>query len=173
MFMFLFKDKDQEILDFLDVLQKEYIAAEIRSKVYRKPKDRKYYKKVMNLKKTKIQDISFRNGLSDIFSDTTTLNKYRENFYNWGLPEFPYRDKSHQDQYFKFDVTNYFSNNADIIVNKKGKELQGKIYSNAQLDWQMFKGSGILDTSTMGVKVRIGDSKDCEIILLKNIRRLL
>jgi hypothetical protein len=173
MFMFLFKDKDQELLDFLDALQKEYLSTKIRSKVYRKQKDRKYYNKVLGLKRSKIEDISYRNGLPDIFNDKKTLVKYRDNFYNWGLPEFTYRDREHRHQYFKFDVINYFSNNAEVIINDQGAEIVGKIYCNADLDYEMFKGSGVLNTSTMGVKVRLHGEKDINIILLKNIRRIL
>ena len=57
------KSRNVAPLEFLDVLQLEYINAIIRSKIYPRVADKDHYRKVAKGKEEKIKDIAFRNNL--------------------------------------------------------------------------------------------------------------
>lgn len=71
------KDRNQSPLEYLDALQIEYFQNYLRNRIYPKINDRNFYKKVMGLKQVKIEDISSRNGLPNIFTDKTIHEEYR------------------------------------------------------------------------------------------------
>jgi hypothetical protein len=85
------KDRDLPITNYLDILQKEYVVAEIRHKIYPKISDKKYWKKVMNGKKKKVEDICFRNKIGSIFTEQEEKERiYLEIYPEKGVPNFSY-----------------------------------------------------------------------------------
>lgn len=83
------KDKNQSILEFYEALQLEYFICEIRRKIYISQKDKNYYKKVMDFKRSKIEDLSLKNGIPSIFSNEDIKIEYIKRTYpKCGLPEF-------------------------------------------------------------------------------------
>lgn len=83
------KDKNQSILEFFEVLQLEYFICEIRKKIYISQKDKNYYKRVMDFKKNKIEDLSLKNGIPSIFSDEELrIDFIKKTYPKLGLPEF-------------------------------------------------------------------------------------
>lgn len=127
------KDRDLPITDYLDILQREYVVAEIRHKIYPKIGDKKYWEKVMIGKRKKIEDICFRNKIQNIFNDQAEkeriyLDIYSEN----GLPNFSYIN---DDQKFgkgefpgleETDIFYYYADGADVRVDYSDRKL-GKI----------------------------------------------
>lgn len=79
-------EKKGTIIDFLEQLQEEYVISELRAKISKTQKDKKYWASVCDTKRDKIEDISERNMLENIFTDST--EKIR--FYEKGIPEFGY-----------------------------------------------------------------------------------
>lgn len=101
------------ISEYFRKLQIEYLQSEFRYKVYFSAKDKKYYQKVMNFKKEKIENISLRNSLKSIFNDEERLNKFRnELFLESGYPKFEMTKKD-IEQYYLVDCD--FSYNGEVV----------------------------------------------------------
>lgn len=121
------KSRHLSIIDFLDQLQKEYITADIRSKVSISKNDKEYYRTVMEHKKQKIMDISSRNNLSNIFSDEQSKEILYTSIHKFGLPNYEYRDSYQKTRLLQKDKRNYFNQGSDVKINIGDKILIGKI----------------------------------------------
>lgn len=112
------KNRNLNFVEFFEILQIEYIVSELRSLIYPKGKDKKYYKeKEMKGKREKIIKISSKNKFKDIFNDTITRDLYYRRVYNdWGLPNFVYRDELDKESRSKSDVFNYFKIGLEVSV---------------------------------------------------------
>lgn len=89
------------VLQYFEAIQKEYLIADFRRKIYFGVKDRKYYERLMNYKKEKIEKISDRNKLNNIFNDDDILHKITSLVFNGrGYPVFKMSEK---------DWENYFA----------------------------------------------------------------
>lgn len=157
--------------DYLAALQEEYVIAELRKKIYPNIKDRNYYSRVMDAKRKKIENISDRNSLPSIFSDTRILGVYQDKVYTWGIPFFKYRNEDHRNESWKFDMANYYSKGADIRIKDSDGEKDAVIVNSRTLEDVLFRGNGEVDESKMGVKVKV--SEETFLVLLENIRRIL
>ena len=60
------KTRNLSVAEYFLVIQKEYLIAEFRKKIYYNPKDKAYYQRVMTHKAKKINDIAKRNRLDSI-----------------------------------------------------------------------------------------------------------
>lgn len=97
---------------FLQV-QKEYLIADFRRKIYFSPKDKNYWTRVCGYKKARITKISERNKLHSIFNSEEKLNELRrELFDSFGRPKFFMTDE---------DKSNYYANGNEF-------SYQGEIY---------------------------------------------
>jgi hypothetical protein len=138
-----YKNRDQSLLDFYKSLQIEYIVAELRSKIYPKAKDKKYYKnRVMLGKRESILQISERNHLPSIFNSKDKYEEfYKEVHPDWGIPRFTYRDEESKKWISKSDKLNYYSVNSEFalllengciaickISNNNAVIMEGKVY---------------------------------------------
>lgn len=90
------------VAEYFLQIEKEYLIADFRRKIYFSPKDKNYWTKVCGYKKTRIEKISERNRLNSIFNSEDKLNELRkELFDNFGKPKFLMTEN---------DVKNYYSN---------------------------------------------------------------
>lgn len=88
------------IAEYFDVLQREYILAEFRRKIYYSPKDKRYYGRVMGHKRKKIEDIATRNHLDSIFNSDDKLTEIRSQLFDLtGKPRFALDDKDRENYY--------------------------------------------------------------------------
>lgn len=113
------KTRDLHIYDFLEVLQIEYINAELRGKIYPNAGDKAFYReKVMYHKKKKIQDICSRNPqLPNIFNSEDEKKRIIDRVYGeWGLPNFYYKDDQHKTSFVNQDFYNYFMQDSLIRI---------------------------------------------------------
>ena len=95
------KTRNLSVAEYFHVIQKEYLIAEFRKKIYYNPKDKNYYQRVMNHKKKKIQDIARRNNLASIFNSDRKMSEIRsEIFDRLGKPKFNMSDT---------DIENYYA----------------------------------------------------------------
>ena len=79
----MMKNRTQNFNDFFACLQREYLVAELRYKIYMKVKDKEYYlHKEMEGKKKTIESIASRNNFPSIFTDQWLLEKYKSEIYN-------------------------------------------------------------------------------------------
>jgi hypothetical protein len=107
------------VLQFLEALQVEYIVAELRSKTYRKPKDKTFWKdRVMVGKRTKISDISERNpDAPTIFNSPKELERIKSCIFSeYGLPNYHYRDDEQKLELENKDFYSYFCKDSDVVV---------------------------------------------------------
>ena len=95
------KTRNLSVAEYFHVIQKEYLIAEFRKKIYYNPKDKNYYQRVMNHKKKKIQDIARRNNLASIFNSDRKMSEiHSEIFDHLGKPKFNMSDT---------DIENYYA----------------------------------------------------------------
>lgn len=103
------KTRNLSVSEYFEVIQKEYLIANFRKKIYYNPKDKKYYEKVMRFKRQKIEDIAKRNNLLSIFNSEEKMNEIRnELFDKLGKPKF---------QLNETDLRNYYSAGNDFQWN--------------------------------------------------------
>ena len=88
------KTRDISIYTFFEKLQEEWVVAELRYKIYPKKKDREFWKKVMEGKKEKINNIADRNAIPSIFSNNEIKQVLYQRIYTeGGLPNFIYKNE--------------------------------------------------------------------------------
>lgn len=113
------KSRDQKFYEFFETLQKEWIVAELRRKIYSNSQKKKKSEEIMRGKFAKIKDIAIRNRLATIFPEMGDIDPcfydeqlrkklYDEIYPEKGFPNFIYRDDKHKDQLEKYDIKNYF-----------------------------------------------------------------
>lgn len=106
------KTRNLSVAEYFIVIQKEYLIAEFRKKIYYSKNDKNYYQRVMNGKREKIEKISKRNHLDNIFNNEEKMYELRnELFDSKGKPVF---EMSETDINNYYSVGNEFSFNGDI-----------------------------------------------------------
>jgi len=122
------KTRDISQLDFYKNIQLEYIQAELRSKIYKRKKDKEFWARVASLKKEKIEDFFLRNNLPNIFnSKSKKVELYYEFYLDGGYPNFFYKNDVQRlgDGNFagleQTDFENYYSigSNVNICVDRE------------------------------------------------------
>jgi hypothetical protein len=125
------KTRDLSYYKYFEQLQLEYIQAEVRKKIYPSLSDKSFYKRVMEGKKEKIEDLAIRNNLKSIFNnENVKVEKYKLFFNESGLPNFFYR--SDQDKTINSDKDKryYYMVGSEVRVKDlENKEKIGKIDS--------------------------------------------
>jgi len=114
------KDRNLSMVEFYEMLQKEYFIAEIKSKLYPSRKQKDFYRnRVMEGKRIKILDISNKNNLPNIFDDEETKNEIRDQIYPViGLPQFDLTNE---------EIKYYYSVESEVRVEIEDRPRIGKI----------------------------------------------
>lgn len=108
------KTRNLSVADYFLVIQKEYLIAEFRKKIYFSKNDKNYYQRVMNGKREKIEMISKRNRLDNIFNNAAKMEEMRnELFDRLGKPKFE-MSQTDIDNYYA--IGNEFSFRGDIWI---------------------------------------------------------
>lgn len=108
------KTRNLSTAEYFIVIQKEYLIAEFRKKIYFSKNDKNYYQRVMNGKREKIESISKRNRLVNIFNNSAKMEEMRnELFDRLGKPKF---EMSQIDIDNYYAVGNEFSFHGDIWI---------------------------------------------------------
>ena len=101
------KTRNLSVAEYYAVIQREYLIAEFRKKIYYNPKDKNYYQRVMKHKADKINDIAKRNHLDSIFNSVTKMEEVRSELFDvLGKPRF---DMTQTDVENYYAVGNEFS----------------------------------------------------------------
>ena len=120
------KTRNLSIAEYFLQLQREYLIADFRRKIYFNPKDKSYYQKVMGYKKEKIESIAKRNRLKNIFDDESTLEEVKKELFTAdGKPKFDMNES---------DIENYYATGNEF-------SYKGKIWT---LDYIQDDGTLIL-----------------------------
>lgn len=157
------KSRHLSIYDFLEILQLEYLTAELRKKIYRKEDDVAYYSKVMKYKKQKILDIAKRNTLPSIFDSEETKYTLYDKVYNGkGYPTFVYRDEDDRLANEIKDKRHYYARGGEVKVScEENKIIIGEIYKVN------------LEKGIIFVKPRGGSKDDVKPHSMENVMRII
>lgn len=108
------KTRNLSVAEYFDVIQKEYIIASFRKRIYYSPKDKRYYDRVMEHKREKIEDIATRNHLDSIFTSEAKFASIRASLFDeCGRPSFEFTDADRQNYY---SLGNAFSYQGGIWI---------------------------------------------------------
>lgn len=128
-----FKDRDLSILEYLEVLQREWWVCNLRRKIYPDLKSKNNFNRIANLKRDRIKEIAERNDIPSIFSSREEMKKLNKEFMReGGFPIFPGLTEE--------DICNYYlpQNDARIFLgfgeNKQPIVKIGKIVSFDQVN---------------------------------------
>lgn len=138
------KTRNWSTAEYFLLVQKEYIQAELRRKIYPNAKDKRYYLKVMNFKKEKIEDISERCKLKNIFNSKEKLQEVKEGLFTpEGVPTFL---EAHE-------LAHYYFKGSDF-------SYDGEIYKLFDVNWEtnclfLKKGEDIRVNVEVGKACRI------------------
>lgn len=123
------KSRSLSIFEFFEILQLEYLTAKIRCRIYPSDYDKEYYKRVMDGKKKKIEDIATRNLLPSIFNDNNTKEDlYKRLYGSGGTPQFMYRNEEDRNKRAHLDLQHYYSVGAEVKVSTEDGYVVGEIY---------------------------------------------
>jgi len=122
------KSRDLSNYQFLEILQTEWLVADLRAKIYFRHKDKEYWKKVKEGKRVKIEDISERNNLPSIFTDEGLRKDFEKKVYNLtSIPNFIYRNEEDRQEQEYYDLMYYFNKNSDVRIDFFGEIKVGKV----------------------------------------------
>lgn len=110
------KSRHQSIYEYLDSLQLEYVVADLRSKIYCRQTDKIFWSGIKEFKKQKINELSSRNLLPNIFNDRDILKGIEERVYvGLDYPNFFYNpgDKGIEKRRY-WDLYNYYRENVEV-----------------------------------------------------------
>lgn len=114
------KNRNLSVAEYFLIIQKEYLIAEFRKKIYFSKNDKIYYQRVMDGKKNKINDIAQRNRLDSIFNNSEKMEEMRaELFDKLGKPKFEMSPTDIENYYAS---GNEFSFRGDIWILDQIKE---------------------------------------------------
>ena len=114
------KNRNLSVAEYFLIIQKEYLIAEFRKKIYFSKNDKIYYQRVMDGKKNKINDIAKRNRLDSIFNNSEKMEEMRaELFDKLGKPKFEMSPVDIENYYAS---GNEFSFRGDIWILDQIKE---------------------------------------------------
>lgn len=108
------KNRELSVAEYFVQIQKEYLIAVFRSKIYFSPKDKRYWRKVVDYKAEKIKSISERNGLFSILNCDKKLKEFNSRLFDEnGKPCFEFTPDDIKNY---FTVGNEFSYNGEIYI---------------------------------------------------------
>lgn len=121
------KSRDQKFFEFFVILQKEYIVAELRKKIYPDASGKAKSQEIMDGKKKKIFDIAFKNSIKTIFPDMKVgvtslydeelrIRLYKEVYNDKGMPNFIYRDDHQKSLLAEKDRKCYFMLGSEVRI---------------------------------------------------------
>ena len=122
------KSRSQTIYEYLESLQIEYIVADLRCKIYNRNVDKMYWGGIKELKKQKINEISNRNLLPNIFNNGDSLVAIQEKVYvGLSYPNFFYNvNDKYIEQRKNWDLLSYF---------REGSEVRFSHYDNIEIGY--------------------------------------
>ena len=100
------KDRHISILEYFNRLQLEFLLYELRSKIYPSSEDKIKFKRVLQFKKDKIEDISKKNMLISIFDDENLKRQMTDELF--GEENMPLGFNK-RDKYFYYFIGSDFS----------------------------------------------------------------
>lgn len=109
------KSRHLSVYQFFEILQLEYLVAELRMRIYPKPEDKAYWGKIMDGKKRKVESIAVSNQLPSIFDDDDMLSAFKKRIYNIkGAPTFIYTNDEQKEKQEPIDLVYYYYKGTEV-----------------------------------------------------------
>ena len=122
------KSRSLSKYEYFQILQLEWIVADLRFRIYHNEKDKEYWDKVKEGKRVKIEDIGEVNRLPTIFSDQEMLADLQRKIYRTkGHPNFLYKDEKDREIQEPLDLLNYYRAGIDVRYEIDDEVIVGKI----------------------------------------------
>lgn len=124
------KSRKLGIYEFFEILQIEWIVADLRLRLYPKEKDKAYWKKVRDGKRKTIDEIADKNKLPTMFNDSSLKADMESRvFRESSFPDFHYKDANNEMSQSVYDLMYYYSKDADVRCTVLGETKVGKVKS--------------------------------------------
>lgn len=128
------KSRNLGVYGFFEALQLEWIVADLRLRLYPKPKDKEYWKKVRDGKKRTIEEIGAKNKLPTIFTDDQMKADFNSRvFREQSYPNFFYKDENNRLTQQYHDLMHYYAKDSDVRCEILGEIKVGKVKSFSPL----------------------------------------
>ncbi|SEW37554.1 hypothetical protein [Chitinophaga arvensicola] len=130
------KTRELSIYDFFVVLQVEWVQADIRHRIYRSEKDKKYWERVKEGKEMSIRKIAERNSLPTIFDDPYIKNDIDKRvFQTSSYPLFTYKNAEMKAELEYLDLLFYYYKGSAVRCElPDGSLKQGRITAYQPFD---------------------------------------
>jgi len=130
------KTRNLSVAEYFLAVQREYLIADFRKKIYFSPSDKSYYQRVLNYKSEKINDIAKRNCLDSILNNSSKMQEIkRELFDKLGKPKF---ELSESDLKNYYSIGNDFSFRGDIwILDQINEDETLTLYSEQRQEYEV------------------------------------
>lgn len=121
-------ERKLSIYQYFEILQKEWLVADLRCRIYQNKKDKGFWLKVREGKRVKIENIAEKNKLPTIFTDSELKKDLERAIYNdYTYPNFHYKDEQHAREQGYWDLTNYYSKGSEVRFDHNGEMKVGKV----------------------------------------------
>lgn len=143
---------------YFEVLQIEWLVADLRCRIFTNEKDKAYWRKVREGKKAKIESIADKNRLPTIFSDDDLRREMDNRIYNeFTYPNFHYKDESHKQTQGYWDLMNYYSKSSEVRFDHCGEVRVG----------------AVIDYSPFSLEIRVESKGEILVIPVHKTMRIL
>lgn len=124
------KSRNLSVYQFFQILQLEWLVADLRIRIYPKKKDKDYWNKVKEGKRAVIENIAEKNHLPSIFTDDEMKRDYEQKIYRpKGFPDFKYKDEENRIAQEPLDLLFYYYKGTEVRVEVMGEIKVGKVKS--------------------------------------------
>lgn len=121
------KSRNLSVYEFFQMLQVEWLSADLRSRLY--PKSYKdFWNKVKEGKAKTINEIAEKNRLPTIFTDDEMKRIFENKMYGIeGFPIFSYKNDEDKAKQEPLDLIYYYAKDSEVRYEKFGEQKVGKI----------------------------------------------
>jgi hypothetical protein len=128
------KSRSLSAYQFFQILQVEWLTADLRSRLYPK-KDKEFWNKVKEGKEKIISQIAEKNHLPTIFSDEEMKRIFEYKMYGQeGFPTLCYKDDIDKIKQEPLDLAYYYSKGSEVRCEVFGEQKIGIIKSYQPFD---------------------------------------
>ena len=125
------KSRQLTTYQYFEVLQLEYLIAELRMRIYPTTEDRAYWNRVMQGKQRTIEEIAIKNHLPSILTDEDMRRDFEKRIYPEvkGHPRFVYRNEEDRAKQETLDLIYYYNKGTEVRYEFQGDVEVGIITS--------------------------------------------
>lgn len=122
------KSRHLSIYQFFEILQIEWLVADLRTRIAVKAKDKEYWNRVKDGKRQTLENIANRNQLPTILTDSDLRSSLEQRIYNVKThPNFHYKDENNKQLQGYWDLQHYYKIGAEVRFEQFGEIRIGTV----------------------------------------------